>query len=192
MSCINKLAINYVKDCSYRPVTGIVARYLINLDDIDRVASQVNTTNTMVTDLILKSGAKIYEIGGDIKSLKASYELVKGDYFNGYKHICETSLHYVGLEERELINQLTSEARVVVINKKRDTGITGEETFEIFGWRVGLEIESGTRNYGENAGVYNFILASKDGEVEPYTPLRYLESDATTTETKIKTNLFTR
>lgn len=166
MSCNTKIAGDFALNCGYKPKQGIYEKWLINWDDIDFAASQLDNRNTKVTSLVLKAGKKIYKANGNDKSHKVKHALVVGDFGNGYTHTDEIILIYKGENERERVQELVDGARVVTLVKKIDGGLTGELKYEIAGYESGMKIINDDFDSSANSGTTTIICATKEGEEE--------------------------
>lgn len=188
MSCTTNLSANFIHDCTHRPKQGVVKKWYVNWEDIDRVATQLNTAKTGVTSLVLNTGAKIYKAEGTDKTSKASHALKVGDFANSYTHTDTYTVLYKGDTQKEQIQKLVDGARVVSIIEKVDTGLAGETTFEIVGFESGMVITNDDYDTSANSGTTTIIVATKEGEEEATGIKSFLDTDVATTRTWITTN----
>ncbi|TDO68826.1 hypothetical protein EV143_11810 [Flavobacterium chryseum] len=164
-NCDEKLTGQFVKMCGHRPKQGVAGKWYINHDDVDVEATQKSNRGTVVTTLVLKTGAKIYPaVGKKVSSIE--HALAIKDFSNGYIHTDRFTITYKGPAERERVQELVDGARVVTLSKKVDTGISGELSYEIAGLESGMEITEDTFNSGADSGVTKIAVATKEGEEE--------------------------
>jgi hypothetical protein len=164
-NCDEKLAGAFAVKCGHRPKQGVSKKWYINHDDIDVEATQKSNRGTVVTDLVLKAGAKIYPAGGK-KVSSIEHALSIKDFSNGYIHTDRFTITYKGPEERERVQELVDGARVVTLSKKIDTGVSGELSYEIAGLESGMEITEDNYNSAADSGVTKIAVATKEGEEE--------------------------
>ena len=192
MGCTNaKLAGNFARVCGLKPKQGILRKWYVNFDDLDRSATQLANRNTKITQLVLNTGAKLYPAEGNDKSHKANHALAVGDYGNGYIHTDQYTLLYRGENERERIQELVDGARVISIIEKVDGGQNGELTYEILGYESGMSITEDVWNSAENSGTAQLSVATKEGEEESTGAKLFSHTDAATTKSFIETNEYT-
>lgn len=191
MSSCAKLAGEFVEKCGYRPKQGVVEKWYINHEDIDKAATTLANRNTKVTALVLKEDCFIYKAGGNDKTNKVEHALAVGDFSNGYIHTDRYTPLYRGVNENERIQELADGARVVTITKMVDTGTNGELTFKIAGLESGMVISEDTYNSAENSGVSQIACATKEGEEEA-TGLKVflMTAGLTATQTWIDDNTY--
>lgn len=190
--CNAKLAGDFSRQCGHRPKQGVVEKWYVNWEDIDRTATTTANRGTKVTALVLNEGAKIYKARGTDKTSKAEHALAVGDFSNGYIHTDRYAITYKGEDERERVQELVDGARVVTIVKKVDTGIAGELTYEIAGLESGMVITEDTFNSNENSGTTSITCATKEGEEESTgLKLFLMTAGLAATTTWITTNEYT-
>lgn len=164
-NCDEKFAGAFAVKCGHRPKQGVSKKWYINHDDIDLEGTQKANRGTVVTVLVLKTGAKIYPAGGK-KVSSIEHALAIKDFSNGYIHTDRFTITYKGPDERERVQELVDGARVVTLSKKIDTGVSGELSYEIAGLESGMEITEDTYNSAADSGVTKIAVATKEGEEE--------------------------
>lgn len=165
-TCDNKLAGQFTQMCGHRPKQGVSKKWYINWDDIDKEATQKANKGTVVTALVLKTGAKMYPAQGNRKVHSIEHALSIKDFGNGYIHTDRFTITYKGENERERIQELVDGARVVTLSQKVDTGVSGELSYEIAGLEAGMEITEDNFNSAADSGVTKIAVATKEGEEE--------------------------
>lgn len=167
MSCVNaKIAGQFTRICGQKPKQGVVEKWYGNWDDVDRTATQYANRGTTVTELVLKSGKKVYKAEGNDKSHKVKHALAVGDYGNGYIHTDEYIMMSRGVNNQERVQELSEGARVFTIEKMVDTGNNGETTYKIAGLESGMVITNDDYDSSANSGTSTIICATKEGEEE--------------------------
>lgn len=190
-TCNDKLSKGFVKKCAHKPKTGIRRKWYGNIDDIDRVATQITARGTKVTALVLKVGAKVYAAEGNNKTSRANHALTVGDYVNGYIHTDNFTVLYRGEAERERIQELVDGGKVFTIIERVDTGTAGELSYEILGLESGMVITEDNWNSSENGGATLLTVATMEGEEESTGAKLWIETDLATTVTWLETNEYT-
>lgn len=106
-----------------------------------------------------------------------SFEAVKGTYLTKFKHQVEAKLFLRYGEVRGALNALKNGKFVVVLAlsaKEAAEGMTGVTPLcaELYGFNSGLELAelSGSTQL-EDGVAYSVVLASKDGNEEPFVPI---------------------
>lgn len=165
-NCESKIAGKFSRICGYKPKQGLSRKWYVNIEDIDKQASQLENRKTKVSNLVLKEGALLYPAEGNKKTSRLSHALVVGDYSTGYTHTDGFTVLYRGENERERIQELVDGARVVTIVEKVDGGVDGELTYEIAGYESGMEIIEDNWSSSENGGVATITCATVAGEEE--------------------------
>lgn len=165
-TCDASLSGLFARKCGHKPKQGVSKKWYFNIDDVDRVATQMINRATKVTALVLKAGAKIYPAEGSSKTKKVKHALSVGDFANGYTHTDEFTVTYRGEDEAERIQELVDGARVGTINKMVDTGANGETSYRIAGLESGMEIINDDFDSTNNSGATTLIVATKEGEEE--------------------------
>lgn len=160
--CNDKLAKGFLKKCGYKPKAGHSGKYYINFNDIDHEATQLANRGTKITELVLKTDAKIYPAEG-AKVSKQLHAFVESDYGDGYTHTDEFIVLYRGDNEKENIQVLAEGTRVVTISKKLDGGVNGELTYEIAGYESGMKLKADTFDSSANSGTATIQVATDEG-----------------------------
>ncbi len=188
--CSGKISKNFVRDCSYSPKSGLhTTIYLVNTEEIDRQATQFNESKTQITNLVLKSGAKLYKMEGGGKYPQGKVTLKKGDFGNNWTHSLSVRLMYYGVEERAELNSLIRDGRVTAIVKRKDTGINGELTYAVLGFETGMAVQTSEWSSVDNNGTKPIDFATEEGEEEAMDDRILMMTDLATTEQFIEDNL---
>lgn len=190
MACDLTMTAGFSSVCGYKPKQGILEKYYINLDDIDKAATILANSNNLITTLVLKAGKKIYQAEGNDKSHIAKASGVIGDYGNGVLHTDTLNIITRKIAEREQVQKIIDGARVVTLIKKVDGSDDGSTTYEILGFESGMKMSTYEWDSSANSGVATLEVASVEGEEEATPPKVFLDTDLTTTETWITTNLY--
>jgi hypothetical protein len=190
-TCDDLLAGDFANNCSHKPKQGLNRKFYFNWKDVDRAATTITNKGTKVTNLVLKSGAKIYEVTGNRKTLKAKHALAVLDFGNGYIHTDTFSILYNGEDERQRVQELVNMARVCSLVEKVDTGNSGELTYEIYGLESGMSIIEDNYDSSANSGASIISVATEKGEEESTGKKLFLMSGGVSAvETWITANLY--
>jgi len=190
MSCENKLAKNFIRQCGYKPKSGLENNiFLLNTKEIDKALSQLSASRASVTSLTLEAAAKIYKAEGAGKFPQGTTELVKGDNGSSWKHGATVRILYYGEDQREQLQKMVDDGRITAIIEKKDTGLAGELTYDVLGYESGMAVATVTWNSNENDGVVVITLSTEEGEEESTDRKIFMDTDLTTTKAWIETNL---
>lgn len=185
LNCENLLTSDIQRDCDNNPVAGIEVNVLLfNLADINKTATTFDTSvDLMMKNFELHSGKTGYLLDG-VKSntFGFSYELVKTDYANAYKHVFSGAIINPTVENRKALEILAGGGKFVALIEKKWKGKSNENAFEIIGYHNGLEGSTVTFNSKENNGTILFELSSEEGYEEPRMPYNLLMVDYETTK----------
>jgi hypothetical protein len=180
----------FLKKCGHRPKQGITRKWYGNISDIDRTATTIVADGTLVQSLILKTGTTVFKIEGDSKSLKNKHALAVLDHDNGYVHTDMFIIPYHGPNEKQRVQKLAQGARVFSIVERLDSGINGENTYEIFGLESGMTIVEDNYDSAANGGVVSITVATNKGEEESTGKKAFLVGSADDTLAWIDANTF--
>ncbi|MFC5046298.1 hypothetical protein ACFSTE_13320 [Aquimarina hainanensis] len=187
-NCDARLSGKFARICGHKPKQGLVRKWYINWEDIDREATQTTNRGTKVELLVLKADAKIYPAEGNNKTSKANHAYNKADFGGGYIHTDNFTVMYRGERERERIQELVDGAKVVTIIEKVDGGLNGELAFELVGMESGMTVTEDTWSSSENSGTTLLTVATEEGEEELTGVKLFLQNTYTETLDFIKAN----
>ncbi|MGV4404928.1 hypothetical protein ACQ1PF_07850 [Ornithobacterium rhinotracheale] len=189
--CINKLEKDIEYNCESPSVAGIEQNVLlINREDIDWAASRA--TGNEVTSLVLKSTKTGYIFSGKPKHVKVvSKPVIDENGVNGYQHQLSFRVYQNTKEDYAMIDSLVKGANLVAIIERKQKGEQSKSAFEIVGWYNGLTISGDSEglNVHENDGTYLLSFATADGEKEPKSIMKWLQTDYATTKGKFDAKL---
>lgn len=186
LNCEEKLDAAIAKNCDEKPQGGLeVNAVIINYEDIDFASSTLDGSNDLViTSLATVSGTQGYFLEGVKQTNAISFELVKKeDSFDMYKHTFAGVILAPSAVNKEMMKQIASGGRYVVVVEKKWKGTADVDAFEVLGWDSGLVISTMIYNSKEADGVIKFELASEDGFEEPEMTRNNLETNYATTKT---------
>ena len=189
MTCENKLAKNFLRQCGYKPKAGLENNiWIANTKEIDKAVSQLSASKMTISTLALVAGAKLYRAEGSGKYPQGNTELVKGDNGSAWKHGNTIRILYYGDEQREQLQNMIQDGRFSSIIEKRDSGTAGELTYDVLGYEGGMAVQTVVWNSNENDGVVEITLATEEGEEEATDRKIFMDTDLATTKTWIETN----
>lgn len=190
-TCDDKLSGGFAKKCGTRPKQGLKRKWYFNYDDVDRAATQLANKGTKISLLVLKAGKKLYQAAGTTKTLKAKHALAVLDFDRGYVHTDTLTILYHGEEERQRIQELVDGGRICSINDKVDSGVSGELSFDVFGYESGMSIINDDYDSSANSGTVTIAVATEKGEEESTgKKLFMLAGGLAATETFLTTNTY--
>lgn len=156
----SKFTVGFRKKCNYKSKIGIIRKWYLNYNDIDRINSKLTHKLTYVKELVLKDDVKIYPIYAT-KKASSNHSLLPNDAANYYRHFDTLILLYRGPSERERIQELINDGRVCVIIERFDN------TFELLGYHSGMVINSDDYSTHDNEATTTINIATPDNEEEP-------------------------
>ena len=165
--------------------------YLINIDDIDKDASEFDSSNPLLlTQLVLKAGKSAYYIEGHNYSNEHDTALSKGVFFNGWEHNFVFRVFDNTPDVKEWIYDITEARFAVVIenNYQSTASPAGQSTFEVLGWDLGLEIKECIRVAAdaELAGGWKLTAGCSDTMKESKPPLAFFATSVSATRTALE------
>lgn len=169
MACTSTLTKNFVENCTHSPKSGIVSKFIVNIADIDKSSSQVSADGTVVTALVLETGAKVYEVEGDERTNMGSFEFTSDEISEGYIHKDGIRIKYRGKEQRSRVKEMLR-GRFATILQKVDIGDSGEIEYEISGYESGMHVVAHSADFTANKGTATLEMQTKDGELESTEP----------------------
>lgn len=180
MDC-SKIQVGFAQEsCSALAVPGTGSRViLISYSDIDKTKSVV--ADNVISSLVLKLGAKGYEVDSLPNATVGSDSINVGTYVRTHAHNVIVRIFQKSEAAKKFVNGLTN-AKVVAIVENNEHGASGDVKYEVYGWDSGLglsDLTTGT-DMADNV-VYQATLASDSGALENTLPKSfYSESEAAT------------
>lgn len=152
MATCGKLSSNAISSaCGFAPVGGTTSSvYIINFEDIDRVATDVE--GNVVSALSLVTGAKAYEFVSKDNATTGSATYNRGTYFNTLDHSVTIRAFIRNQQTKDFVAQLNGARVVVVIENingnafsvSADGTMTNDASqsvkYEIWGFDAGLTL----------------------------------------------------
>ncbi len=180
MDC-SKIQVGFAQEsCSALAVPGTGSRViLVSYSDIDKTKSVV--TDNVISSLVLKQGAKGYEVDSLPNATVGSDSINVGTYVRTHAHNVIVRIFQKSEAAKKFVNGLTN-AKVVAIVENNEHGASGDVKYEVYGWDSGLglsDLTTGT-DMADNV-VYQATLASDSSALENTLPKSfYSESEAAT------------
>lgn len=179
----DQLTQNLIADwCEKSPESGFLATmYVIPYNSINRTTS--TRAGQQLTELLLKAGSPIGRklVGKDYSNEMAA-EMVKGTFFDRWKHSVPFKILEDSAAADEWLHSLANTKVVVVLVKNT---APGNETsgFLVAGFDRGLKVMTATANWADadTGGAWDVKLESDEKALEPRSPLRYIKTDAAVT-----------
>jgi hypothetical protein len=165
-------------------ITGAAETIMIyNFNEISLADFTFDVTDTnRVTAITNPSGVQAYAFTGFRRTNKPSYELVPGTVSVGYNHILNFSVLESTYAQKENLMRLNTGYTIAVIENLDQSG---DNTFEIYGSKVGLEVITNLRDIDDVENGAGFQINLQTGEnvsKEPLMPLTFFETDYATTK----------
>lgn len=172
-------------DCDGPALAGTSGRViLLSFTDINRAKSTV--ANNVISTIVLKSGAKGYEVDSLPNAVVGDTPATVGTYFTTFQHTLTVRLFKKSEAAKKFINQLPT-ARVVAIVENNERGAKGEVKYEVYGWNSGLTLTELTGSTEMTDGVaYQVSLGSSSVAQEKTVPMSFFNTDETTTDEAVE------
>lgn len=174
-----------VADCDGPAIAGTSGRViLLSFTEIDRAKSTV--ANNVISTIVLKSGAKGYEVDSLPNAVVGDTPATVGTYVTTFQHTLTVRLFKKSEAAKKFINQLPM-ARVVAIVENNERGAKGEVKYEVYGWNSGLTLTELTGSTEMTDGVaYQVGLGSSSVAQEKTVPMSFFNTDESTTDEAVE------
>lgn len=171
--------------CSRLSIAGTGSRViLLNYSDINKALSE--EAENVIASIVLKAGAKGYEVASLPDATVGEDTLSAGTYRNRHLHSVTVRIFKKSEAAKKFVNSLT-DARIVAIVENNDIGEEGEVKYEVYGWDSGLKLSELTASTElTDEASYVCGLASKDSALEFTLPKSFFNTDAATTDSAIE------
>lgn len=156
----SRFTIGFRKKCGIKTKVGILRKWYLNYDDVDRIQTKLTYKLTCVDEFVLKEGAKIYPVYATKKSA-SNHNLVPVDAANLYRHFDTLVLLHRGASECERIQELVNDGRICVIIERLDN------SFEMLGYHSGMTINTDDYSTHDNEAITTINISTPDNEEEP-------------------------
>ena len=183
MGACSKIAGSIAISCDAPLKPGVVATFLLgNIEDISSY-TQDPTNPTLVTNVTMSTGKKMWEIQGQLLSTAPKTTFVAGKYANQYEHEVQFLVFDNSPATKKIINDLTN-ADVFALITNKNTGINSNAKYELYGIGGGLKMVAYERdpNNTENLGAHVITLKSAEYARESVIAQTLYDTDAATTE----------
>jgi hypothetical protein len=168
-------------DCDNIPVNGTADRAIVmNRGDVDFTTS-TTAADGSVTSLALKATKTAFQIDGLNFSITPNMSLSRQGRVSRYVHEIEFLTFKVDQATKNELEAYANGRATVVLE-------TLDETYEVYGWDVGMRAEEITRapNDQETNGLFRCVLRTPEGQPgEKKLPRDYLNTDYDTTTTQL-------
>ena len=185
MDCSKITAGFIVADCDGPAIAGTAGRViLVSYSDIDRAKSTV--TDNVISTIVLKSGAKAYEVDSLPNAVVGDAPLTAGTYVSTFQHTLTVRIFKKSEAAKKFVNQLPT-ARVIAIVENNERGNKGEVKYEVYGWNSGLimtELAASTEMTDNVA--YQIGLGSSSVAQEKSLPMSFFNTDEETTDEAVE------
>ena len=181
MDCSKITAGFIVADCDGPAIAGTSGRVvLVSFTDIDRTKSTV--ANNVISTIVLKSGAKAYEVDSLPNAVVGDSPVTVGTYVATFQHTLAVRIFKKSEAAKKFVNQLPT-ARVIAIVENNERGAKGEVKYEVYGWNSGLTMTELAAATEMTDGVaYQIGLGSSSVAQEKTLPMSFFNTDEATTD----------
>lgn len=181
MDCSKITAGFIVADCDGPAIAGTSGRVvLVSFTDIDRTKSTV--ANNVISTIVLKSGAKAYEVDSLPNAVVGDSPVTVGTYVSTFQHTLAVRIFKKSEAAKKFVNQLPT-ARVIAIVENNERGAKGEVKYEVYGWNSGLTMTELAATTEMTDGVaYQIGLSSSSVAQEKTLPMSFFNTDEATTD----------
>lgn len=179
-----------VADCDGPAIAGTAGRViLLSFSDVDR--SKSVEANNVISSIILKSGAKGYEVDSLPNAVVGDSPANVGTYTTTFQHTLTVRIFKKSEAAKKFVNQLPT-ARVIAIVENNERGAKGEVKYEVYGWDSGLTLTELTATTEMTDGVaYQIGLGSGSVAQEKTLPKSFFATDESTTDEAVEALLGT-
>jgi len=178
-------------DCDNPLTPGVNQRLiLIDRDNIEDVTYDITTT-TLITDLVLKTGSQGYSFQGIRQALNPQYQFVPQTVSVGYDHQVDFLVFDISQEQKDNLEIMGLGNLVAIVENKNTIG-NDNSVFEVYGLKVGLELQTNVRIPAdtETGGAFSLSLMTSPNEgKEPKMPQSWWVTDYATTKVLVDATL---
>lgn len=193
-NCDTKLAVNIVYDACNPAAKGLKSvGWIANFDDIDHTATQATRTSgsNLFTDIVLKSGKKLYKIfqSGKTPFSGNTSEAQVGTYRVTWNKTLPFIILNSGADVSANIIDKIANGKFVAIVENAFSGNNGDNEFEIIGLETGLTLTEGNNEkYNEDyGGGWSLTMVEENA---PTSGFYLLDTDVATTLTNLQNKEF--
>lgn len=181
MDCSKITAGFIVADCDGPAIAGTSGRVvLVSFTDVDRAKSTV--ANNVISTIVLKSGAKAYEVDSLPNAVVGDSPVTVGTYVSTFQHTLAVRIFKKSEAAKKFVNQLPT-ARVIAIVENNERGAKGEVKYEVYGWNSGLTMTELAATTEMTDGVaYQIGLGSSSVAQEKTLPMSFFNTNEATTD----------
>jgi hypothetical protein len=175
-------------DCTIPLKSGVAERLLVgNLKDIDTVVySVIPGEETVIENIIMKSGTAMYAFDGVRASVKPQVNLIATDVTVGFGHQVDFSVFEVDSSQKINLQGMSAVKQFAIYQNPKDVSL-GDAVWEVLGINAGMNTTVVTRIPGDSAtgGAYSVTLLTPDTSSETGLPNSFWDTDIPTTEALI-------
>lgn len=163
VNCNFGITADILKDCAAPPTAGVEeVMYVMNRRDINTITYS-STNKNLVTAMTMKSTKKAYKVEGFKKEIDAGFDLVTSDTnidkFTQYVKFENWQIDAASAKELDGLSDL------VAIIERKNKGVAGDGSFQIYGLQTGLYKSSDTMRANSESGK-RIIELTNQGEEE--------------------------
>lgn len=180
MAACDGITIGSTFDCADPVTPGVDTRLLLgNKKDI----SATTYTDTIITDITMKTTKAMFAFEGIRQSLNPQYQFIPQTVSVGYDHQVDFIVFDISQLQKDNIEAMGLNKLTAVIENKNTAG-NGDNFFEVYGLDVGMEVLTAGRIPMdlETQGAFSLSLKTSDNEgKEPKMPQTWFVTDYATT-----------
>ncbi len=170
-------------DCDNPIQAGMVPRvWLANKSEVASLTFDVSDAS-LVTAITMNSGGAFYVFDGYRQSVNAESAFIPQTVSSGYDHALNLQVFDISSTQKLNLEKMALSKICAIIENQNTVG-NGNSVFELFGFGVGMEVETLTRINRdiETAGSFSVGLKTSDNEgKEAKMPLSLFDTDYATT-----------
>jgi hypothetical protein len=175
-------------DCTIPLKSGVSERLLVgNLKDIETfVYSTTPGEETVIENIIMKSGTSMYAFDGVRASVKPQVNLIATDITVGFGHQVDFSVFEVDSSQKNNLQGMSAVKQFAIYQNPKDVSL-GDSVWEVLGVNAGMNTTVVTRIAGDAAsgGAYTVTLLTPETSSETGLPNSFWDTDIATTEALI-------
>jgi hypothetical protein len=188
MANCNGITIGAEYDCTNPLKSGVNERLLVgNLQDIESIVySIIPGDESVIENIIMKSGTAMYAFQGVRSTVKPQVDLVASEVTVGFSHQVDFSVFEVDSYQKVNLQGMSALNQFAIYQNPKDSSL-GDAVWEVLGVNAGMETQTVTRIAGDGTtgGAYTVQLKTAESSSETGLPNSFFDTDIPTTEALI-------
>lgn len=183
--CNSLIAQDIENDCANVGIKGLEPDgKIINRSDIDFSATQFNANNDAIIEtLVLKTGKTAFDVAqlGNTPFTGLVQNLNIGTYVNTWTTDIPIAVLANNPAVTKNVIDVLSNGEFVLILKNKNTGISGNAKYQVFGYAQGCRASAGTRDAYSEDTEGGWLITLQEAN-HPKSAMFFYDTDETTTD----------